>query len=126
VLELFRAHQDAIVRLAGLSELKLERGALAAEGGSLRHSARFDVRLPWSAADLHAEVARLRKEKQKLEKELGGMQSRLADGEFRRKAPTYVVRGLEQRQAEYNTQYQKVTTLLSRLESRLASGDTPP
>ncbi len=126
VLELFRAHQDAVVRLAGLSEVKLERGTLAAEGGSLRHAARFDARLPWSAADLQTEVARLRKEKQKLEKELGGMQARLADGEFRRKAPGDVVRGLEQRQAEYNTQYQKVTTLLSRLESRLASGDTPP
>jgi valyl-tRNA synthetase len=125
-LELFRAHQDAIVRLAGLSELKLAAGMLAAEGGSLRHAARFDARLPWSAADLQAEVTRLRKEKQKLEKELDGMRARLADGDFRRKAPGDVVRGLEQRQAEYNTQYQKVTTLLSQLERRLASGETPP
>ena len=126
VLDLFRAHQDTIVRLASLSELKLARGPLAAEGGSLRHAARFDARLPLTAADLQAEVARLRKEKQKLEKELGGMQARLADSEFRRKAPGDVVRGLEQRQAEYNTQYQKVTTLLSQLESRLASGETQP
>lgn len=123
VLELFRAHQDTIVRLASLSELKLARGPLAAEGGSLRHAARFDARLPLTAADLQAEVARLRKEKQKLEKELDGMRARLADGEFRRKAPGDVVRGLEQRQAEYNMQYQKVTTLLTQLESRLDGGD---
>ena len=52
------------------------------------------------------------------------MGRRLADQQFREKAPADVVRGLEQRQAEYNTQYEKVARLLVTLESRAGNG--PP
>jgi valyl-tRNA synthetase len=118
VLALFRAHRESILRLANLSQLDLAAGALPAEGGVLRHSARFDARIPFSQADLAAEIKRLRKEKEKLERDLSGMRARLADADFRRKAPEDVVRGMEQRQSEYNAQYEKVTRLLESLEGR--------
>ncbi|MBI2957119.1 MAG: valine--tRNA ligase [Acidobacteria bacterium] len=125
VFDLLEAHRQSILRLANLSELRLSRDSLAAEGGVLRHAARFDARIPFSEADLAAELKRLRKEREKLEKELSGMRTRLADRDFRAKAPEDVVRGLEQRQAEYNTQYEKVTRLLETLENRLSSGGAP-
>ena len=117
VLALFRGHRQAILRLANLSALDLSAGPLPAAGGVLRHAARFDAHITLTGADLAAELKRLRKEKEKLEKELDAMRARLADGQFRRKAPEEVVRGLEQRQAEYNSQYERVTKLLSTLES---------
>jgi valyl-tRNA synthetase len=122
VLELFRARREAILRLANLSQLDLSAGTLAAEGGGLRHAPRFDARIPYSQSDLAAEIKRLRKEKEKLEKDLGAMRARLADEEFRRKAPDEVVRGMEQRQSEFNLQYEKVTRLLSDLENRYNGG----
>ena len=117
VLALFRGHRQAILRLANLSALDLSSGPLSTAGGVLRHAARFDAHITLTGADLAAELKRLRKEKEKLEKELDAMRARLADGQFRRKAPEEVVRGLEQRQAEYNSQYERVTKLLSTLES---------
>ncbi|MGH9803642.1 MAG: valine--tRNA ligase [Candidatus Acidiferrales bacterium] len=123
VLVLLRAQRETILRLANLTSLNLSAGPLPAEGGVLRHAARFDARIAFTDADLASELARLRKEKQKLEAELESMRERLADRQFREKAPADVVRGMEQRQAEYNSQYEKVARLLSTLESR-ASG--PP
>ncbi|MFQ5663807.1 MAG: valine--tRNA ligase [Terriglobia bacterium] len=121
VRELFAAHRDPVLRLANLSQLTLGSTPLAAAGGALRHAACFDARIVLSGADLPSEVARLTKEKRRLEKELQSMRARLADQQFRQKAPPGVVRGLEQRQAEYNIQYEKVTRLLSALENRLDS-----
>jgi valyl-tRNA synthetase len=118
VLTLFRTHADAVRRLANLSELKLAEGHLSPDGGALRQAPRFDARLTLSEADRAGELLRLRKEKQKLEKELDSMRTRLADVAFRQKAPADVIRGLEQRQAEYNTQYEKLTRLLHHLENR--------
>ncbi len=122
ILTLFRARREPILRLANLSQLDLSAGTLSSEGGVVRHTPRFDARIPYTQTDLAAEIKRLRKEKEKLEKDLDGMRARLADQEFRRKAPDQVVRGMEQRQSEFNVQYEKVTRLLSDLENRYNGG----
>jgi valyl-tRNA synthetase len=83
----------------------------------LRHTARFDARIAYTEADVAAELKRLRKEKEKLEKELNGMRARLADQQFREKAPEEVVRGLEKRQAELTSKLEKITHLLNALEA---------
>jgi valyl-tRNA synthetase len=117
ILALFRAHRETILRLVNLSTLDLAAGTLPAAGGVLRHTARFDARIAYTEADLAAELKRLSKEKEKLEKELNGMRARLADRQFREKAPEKVVRGLEQRQAEFSNKHEKVTKLLNSLET---------
>ncbi|MCH8947467.1 MAG: valine--tRNA ligase [Acidobacteria bacterium] len=125
VIELFRSQQEVIVRLASLTELKLSPDSLPAEGGVLRHAARFDARVPFSPDDLAVEVKRLQREKEKLGRQLESARTKLANQQFLRKAPQEVVRGLEQRQAEYDTQYQKVSSLLSTLEHRLGTDSAP-
>ncbi|MGH9863286.1 MAG: valine--tRNA ligase [Candidatus Acidiferrales bacterium] len=125
VVELFRVHRETIRRLATLASLELSAGPLPAEGGVVRHAARFDARVAFTEADLAAELERLRREKQKLGIELDLMRARLDDQQFREKAPREVVRGLEQRQAEYNSQYEKISRLLSAIENRRASGEAP-
>ncbi len=121
LLHLVTKNHDAIERLANLS-LEISSEALRPQEGPIRTSAWSDVQILLADADLRAEVVRLRKEKQKLEKELEGMRARLADREFRKKAPDKVIRGFEQRQAQYNTQYEKISSQLSRLEHQLSSG----
>jgi len=117
VLELFRAHAEEIIRLAHVSHLELEEGHLAPAGGVLRTTARFDARVPLSDTDREAERQRLKKEKERLEGELARLRTQLANDEFRAKAPAHVLRAIERRQAEYNTQYQKVVALLGSLEA---------
>ncbi|MFQ5723891.1 MAG: class I tRNA ligase family protein, partial [Terriglobia bacterium] len=119
-------NRDAIQRLTNSSELKIVLDAGADPAGPF---AGFRASLsapPQGMTDLKAEVVRLRREKQKLERRLSGMRARLADPRFLEKAPDEVVRGLERRQAEYNTQYEKISSHLSRLENQLASGHDRP
>ncbi|MFB3154540.1 MAG: hypothetical protein ACE10I_08720, partial [Candidatus Acidiferrales bacterium] len=125
VLRVFRNNQEAIMRLANLSQLKLSDKAPSAESGVTRHTARFDANLPHSEADPASELKRLRKEKAKLERQLESTRAKLANQQFLRKAPQEVVQGIEFRKGELSTQYEKITSLLSTLEHRLGS-DSPP
>jgi valyl-tRNA synthetase len=60
-----------------------------------RHTARFDVHLVYEQKiDVAAECERLKKELEKLEKDIASGQSRLENETFRTKAPAHVVDGL--------------------------------
>ncbi len=114
---------DVVVRLAALSEVRLHTGHLAPAGGAIRSTAQFDLRIVHEeAVDVHAEVARLRKEKERLAKDLEAKRSRLADETFRARAPQEIVRGLETTLAARTVEYQKLAARLAQLESGL--GDT--
>ena len=121
VRRLFDDHREVIVRLATLSELTISAGPLPDEGGRLRHAARFDARVPFSDADLTAETKRLQKEKAGLENQLRGVQAKLSNDQFLSKAPEHVVSNIRQKKDDLDSQYEKVTSLLSRLESRTGS-----
>ena len=101
LLELFRTHQDTILRLAGLQAMHLTRGRLAADMPDVRAGASFDLRiLHEEKVDHEAERARLQKEKQKLEQQLAQVQAQLGNQEFLARAPREMVRGAEHRQKE--------------------------
>jgi len=116
LLELFRAHQETILRLAGLHAMNFTRGRLAADVGGVRVTPSFDVRLfTESRIDQEAERQRLQKEKDKLEKALAQVRQQLANQEFLSRAPRKVVRGVEHRHTELSVHYQKVLDSLQRL-----------
>jgi valyl-tRNA synthetase len=116
LLELFRAHQDTILRLTGLQAMHLTRGRLAAEMLDVRAGVSFDLRiLHEEKVDRQAESARLRKEKQKLEQQLEQIRVQLSNQEFLARAPREVVRGAEHRQRELTEQYRKVVESLERV-----------
>ncbi|MDA2914986.1 hypothetical protein MYX77_13725, partial [Acidobacteriia bacterium AH_259_A11_L15] len=96
-------NRDAIQRLTNSSELKIVVDAGANPASPFVGFRASISAAPQGMTDLKAEVVRLRREKQKLERRLSGMRARLADPRFLEKAPDEVVRGLERRQAEYNT-----------------------
>lgn len=117
ILELFREHQEAILRLAGLQALNFTRGRLAADlAGVRRATAAVDLRLfHEERVDHGAERARLQKEKVKLEQDLARVKKQLGNQEFLSRAPRDVVRGVEHRHAELADHYRKVLESLERM-----------
>ena len=67
------------------------------------------------AVDLEAERGRLLSEKQKLERDLAGLEGQLANEQFLAKAPPPVVENMRQRKEEFRAQYHKVVETLERL-----------
>ena len=116
VLELFRAHQETILRLAAFQALNFVRGRLSADTGGVRATPHFDIRVFHEVQiDRAAERTRLLKEKEKLEKALPQAQKQLENQEFTARAPKEVVRGVEKRRAELTAQLQRILDSLERL-----------
>ncbi len=116
LLEIFRTHQETILRLAGLEALHLTRGHLAADLSDVRAGVSFDLRiLHEEKVDHEAERARLLKDKQKLEQQLARVRTQLSNQEFLARAPQEVVRGAEHQSRELEEHLRKVLDSLERL-----------
>jgi valyl-tRNA synthetase len=110
---------EPILRLAALSGLRLSTGHLDPAGGAIRSSAQFDLRIAYEeAVDRQGEVARLKKESERLAKDIESKKNRLADHTFRQKAPAEIVRSMESTLAERQVEFQKLLERLRQLESR--------
>ena len=113
VSDLFGQNQEAICRLANFSKLTIERPAPSrvsgARGGNVhgvvRSTANFDLRIEYAADfDKGAELKRLQKETDRLEKDVQSKKARLEDKTFIDKAPEQVkkqfIATLAEREAE--------------------------
>jgi valyl-tRNA synthetase len=117
LLELFRHHQEPILRLAGLEALNFTRGRLSAELDRVSASASVDLRIfHEKSIDLSAERGRLEKEKHKLEQSIQQAEKQLRNEDFVSRAPSDVVRKVEQRRAELSTHLRKINESLDRLD----------
>ena len=116
-LELLRAHQITVSRLARLKALKFVPDRLRAEDqGALRSTPVFDVMiLHGQEVDKTSERSRLQKEKEKLERELKQVESRLANRQFRERASRRIIEVTEQRYSACTSKYQKLVETLERL-----------
>jgi len=122
VRKLVEANLDAILRLATLERVSLGSARLDGTGGAIRSTAEFDLRIAYGeAVDAAAELARLRKERERLAKDIESKKSRLADKTFRSKAPEKIVRGLEETLRERETEFRKVADRLAQLEGGTAA-----
>jgi valyl-tRNA synthetase len=109
---------DFLNRLAGLSSLKISTGHLDSAGGAARSTAQFDLRIAYGeAADKQAETAKLRKEIDRLTKDIESKQKRLADETFLSKAPAKIVDDLKATFAERQIEHRKLLDRLRQLES---------
>jgi valyl-tRNA synthetase len=116
LLEIFRTHQDTILRLAAMQAMHLTRGRFASELPDVRSRASFDLRiLHEEKVDHEAERARLQKDKQKLEQQLAQVRTQLGNQDFVARAPREVVRGAERRLKEIDEHLRKVLESLERL-----------
>ncbi len=96
IRSLIEQNRGAILsdRQANVESIAFVESSLAKLPGA-RHTARFDVHLVYEQKiDVAAECARLKKELDKLEKDIASGQSRLGNESFLSKAPAEVVEGL--------------------------------
>ena len=86
------------------------------EGGVLRHTPLFTVRIPYAGAvDAEAERARLTKDMAGLLKQQTSLESQLGNSEFLERAPKHVVEGMRVKLGENQIQQQKIKESLHSL-----------
>ncbi|MGH9356438.1 MAG: hypothetical protein ACRD10_09940, partial [Terriglobia bacterium] len=113
LLDLLREHQEVILRLAGLAALNFVPGRLTA---AIPVNAALDLRiLHESKPDAAAERNRLEREKSKIEQALAQARDQLENQDFIQRAPSGVVRSVEQRRRDLSAQYERLVESLGRL-----------
>jgi valyl-tRNA synthetase len=109
---------DGVLRLALLTELKITAGKLPPTGGGLRSTSLFDVRVPHvETVDAGAELVRLRKEVERLTKDLASKERQLKDETFRSRAPEKIIAGLQTTMEERRIELAKATERIAQLDS---------
>jgi valyl-tRNA synthetase len=111
-----------ILRLASLSSLSSATPPFDPTKGIVRSTKDFELFIPYETAiDMRAEVARLRKERDRLSKDIESKQQRLQDDTFRTRAPEHIVKGLENTLAERRVELEKLGDRLEQLEKNLGA-----
>ena len=110
------ANLDGILRLALLTELKISDAKLPQTDGAIRSTSLFDVRITYTeTVDVAAECARLKKEQDRLAKNIASKESQLGNDNFRSRAPEKIIRDMESLLAEQRIELAKTTERLSQL-----------
>jgi valyl-tRNA synthetase len=108
---------DPLLRLANLASLSISLERLDSEGAAVRSTANYDLRIAYGdAVDKEAEVARLRKENERLTKDIESKKARLADQTFLSKAPPKIVEDLKATLAGREIELRKLVERLQQLE----------
>jgi valyl-tRNA synthetase len=109
VRAVIETNREGILRLAFLTELSVLDGKLPEGGGGMRSTAQFDLRIPYVAetVDIAAELSRIRKEIDRLTKDIAGKEGQLGNETFRSRAPEKIIQGLEATLAERRVELQK-------------------
>ncbi len=117
VRKLVEQNLDPLLRLANLASLAISSERLDSENAAVRSTANYDLRIAYGdAVDKEAEVARLRKEIERLAKDIDSKKARLADETFLSKAPAKIVEDLKATLAGREIELQKLLARLKQLE----------
>jgi valyl-tRNA synthetase len=117
------ANRDPIERLGLLTELRVLPGKLPEGGGGMRSTAEFDIRVPYveQTIDVAAELARLNKESEGLEKAIASKEKQLGNETFRSRAPEKVIREMQEALAAQKTELEKLRDRKGKLEGGAAT-----
>jgi valyl-tRNA synthetase len=115
---IMNANMDGILRLGLLTELAITDAKLPQLGGGLRSTSLFDVRIPHlETVDVAGELVRLRKEQERLTKDIASKERQLGDETFRSRAPEKIIQNLQSTLNERRIEMVKVTERIRELES---------
>jgi valyl-tRNA synthetase len=116
IRKLMEENRGAVEKLASVDTLRFAPEPLAKLPGS-RSTARFDVHVVYEQkVDLAVECERLKKDLEKIEKEMSGARQQLGNESFVAKAPAEVVEGRRKRLAELEVLQQKAKNKLVELK----------
>ena len=105
--------------LALLTELKIISDKLPQVGGGLRSTSLFDIRVTYvETVDVSAELVRLKKELERLTKDIASKERQLGDETFRSRAPEKIIQGLQTTLEERRIELKKVSERIQELDSR--------
>jgi valyl-tRNA synthetase len=117
VRRLVESNLEPLLRLANLSGLSISSARLDSTGAAVRSTARFDLRIGYDeAVDKQVEIARLKKEIDRLARDIESKKARLADETFLSKAPAKIVEDLKATLAGREIEYQKLLERLKQME----------
>ena len=112
---LIEQNRGAVERLANVEKVTFAKDSLA-KLSSVRHTARFDVHVVYEKQiDAAVERGRLKKELERIEKEIANGQRQLGNDQFLSKAPAQVVEGLRKRAQELTALREKTQSKLQEL-----------
>jgi valyl-tRNA synthetase len=112
------ANLDGIQRLGLITELTISSSKLSQSGGGLRSTSVFDVRVPHvETVDVAGELVRLKKELERLTKDIAFKERQLGDETFRSRAPEKIIQGLLATLEERRIELQKTIERIKELES---------
>ena len=118
IRETIAANLEGILRLALLTELKISSEKLPQTGGGLRSTSLFDVRVPYvETVDVAADLVRLKKEYERLTKDIASKERQLGDETFRSRAPEKIIQELQTTLDERRIEVQKVTERIKELQT---------
>ncbi len=117
IRKLAEQNAEPLARLATLSALNISSNRLDDAGAAVRSTSQFDLRIAYGdAIDKDVEVARLRKEIDRLAKDIESKKGRLGDETFLNKAPAKIVEDLKTTLAGREIEHQKLQDRLKQLE----------
>src|SRR5260370_36209839 len=115
-------HLNTVMRLALLSNVIPENGPLDPAGGPVRSGPQYELRIRYgSGTNVADEITRLRKDLERLTKDIASKQQRLQDETFRSRAPEHIVKGVETTLGERRPEFDKVGERLTQLERNLGT-----
>lgn len=117
IRSVIEANREGVLRLGLLSELGIGHEKLA-EGGGVRSTALFDLRIPYveDTVDAAAEIMRIKKELDGLQKAIGSKEKQLGNETFRGRAPENIIRQMEETLASQRVEVEKLQARLKQLE----------
>jgi valyl-tRNA synthetase len=114
---LVQQNLDPLLRLASLSAFQISAGRLDSAGAALRSTAQFNLRIAYGESiDKQAEIARLKKDIERLARDIESKKARLADEAFLSKAPPKIIDDLKATLAQRIIEHQKLLDRLAQLE----------
>jgi valyl-tRNA synthetase len=117
------ANLEPVLRLARLSELRFSSDNLNPNDGPMRSTALFDLQILYGQGiDKRTEISRLKKEIERLERDIIAKRERLADLDFAEKAPQHIVENLGATMVERQIEQKKLKDRLAQLEPNGSRG----
>jgi len=111
-------NREAIQRLGLLTELRVQDGKLADGEGGMRSTAEFDLQIPYveETVDVAAELGRLTKDIEGLQKAIASKEKQLGNETFRSRAPEKIIREMEEVLAGQRVELGKMVGRKAQLE----------